>query len=258
MGRLAGMQVQSPWAASLSRKTVVVTGAASGIGAAVATAAAQSGASVWWVDKDESVSSLAQLHGGHALVADVTADGLAERVLAEVLVATGRLDHFIAAAAVQRRSSAMALGRDDWQTLLEVNLSSVYTFARVFATELARSRPAGSIVVFSSISGTRTIPGIIPYGVVKAALSHLVRGLAVELGADGVRVNAVAPGYVETPMTSDVLSDEENRRRILSRLPMKRLGMPADMTGPTLFLLSDEARYVTGQILGVDGGFGLT
>jgi 3-oxoacyl-[acyl-carrier protein] reductase len=108
------------------------------------------------------------------------------------------------------------------------------------------------------VDAQRHRPSIVPYGSVKAAVSHLVRGLAVELGPSGVRLNGIAPGYVATPMTAAVLEDPERLTTIMGRLPLKRIGAPADMAGPALFLMSDDAAYVTGQILAVDGGYALT
>jgi len=116
----------------------------------------------------------------------------------------------------------------------------------------------GSVVNIASLSADRAVPGIVPYGATKAALTQLGKGLAVELGPQGVRVNTVSPGYIETPMTAEVLGQEEFRAQKLSRIPLQRFADGDDVADVVLFLVSDAARYVTGVVLPVDGGYSIT
>lgn len=241
----------------LAAQTLVVTGAASGIGAAIARGAAAEGADVIWLDRAPQVKAEAADWGGTALVADVTDPSLPERLLRLLNDRGGRLDHLVSAAGVQVRTRAIDIDEADWQRLLDTNLSGFYRMVRPLVPMLAEGSP-GSVMAVGSMSADRATSGIVPYGAVKAALTQLVRGLAVELGPSGIRCNAIAPGYVATPMTSDLLARPENRARIMARLPLGRIATPEEMVGPALFLLSKDAGYVTGQVLGVDGGYTAT
>jgi NAD(P)-dependent dehydrogenase (short-subunit alcohol dehydrogenase family) len=239
-------------------KSVVVTGAASGIGAAIAAALAKEGARVLWVDRAPDVVDVAHSHGGMGLVGDVTDRTLPQQIL-DALAQPG-LDHFVGAAGVQVRTTAAGIDEADWELLLSVNLSGLYRLIRELLPALTTGSHGapGSVLAVTSMSADRAVPGIVPYGAVKSALSHLVRGLAAEHGPTGVRLNGIAPGYVATPMTAPILQDPATLERIMGRLPLRRIANPEEMTGPALFLLSDDASYVTGQILAVDGGYAIT
>lgn len=237
-------------------RTAIVTGAASGIGRGIAEALGEAGAQVLLVDRSPAVTEVAQLAGASALEADIAAPEVPDRLLDWL---AGRpLDHLVAAAGIQVRTPAIDIAEEDWTRLLDVNLSSFYRTVRRLIPALRSSDPLGSVLAISSMSADRVLPGIVPYGAVKAGLSQLIKGLAVELGAQGPRINAIAPGYILTGMTAESLSDPERRARIVARTPMERLGEPSDVTGPALFLLSDAARFVTGHTLPVDGGYALS
>lgn len=238
-------------------RAALVTGAARGIGAAIATALANRGADVWFVDRDVSVADTAAAANAHHIIGDVTDPALPANALETIQEGGHRLGFFVAAAGIQVRTSALDIAPADWARLLDTNLTGAFTMLQAAARAMA-VHGGGSALVITSMSADRAIPGIVPYGATKAALAHLVRGLAVELGPTQVRVNGIAPGYVRTTMTADLLRDGDRVRQIMARLPLGRLAEPDDMVGPSLFLLSDDARYVTGQILGVDGGYATT
>ncbi|MBC6456516.1 SDR family NAD(P)-dependent oxidoreductase [Actinomadura sp. HBU206391] len=234
-------------------RTALVTGAAGGIGGAIAAGLAASGATVWSLDRDDTVRAAADRIGGHTIVGDVRDPGLPEAALSRI----GDVDLLVLAAGVQVRTTGSGITEDDWQRLADVNLSGPYRMIRAAVPHLRR-RGGGSVLAVSSMSADRAVAGIVPYGATKAALSHLIRGLAVELGEHRIRLNGIAPGYVLTAMTGSLLADEERAARIRERIPLGRPADPEEMVGPSLFLLSDAAAYVTGQILAVDGGYALS
>lgn len=240
---------------AFSGRTAIVTGAASGIGRGIAEALAESGAEVLFVDRSPEVDAVARTAGGTAMEADVAAHDFPDRLVG--WLAGRRLDHLVAAAGIQVRTPAVDITDDDWGRLLDVNLSAFYRMIRRLIPVMRSDERPGSVVAISSMSADRVLPGIVPYGAVKAGMSQLIKGLAVELGAQGPRINAIAPGYIVTGMTAESLSAPERRDQIVTRTPLARLGEPADVTGPALFLLSEAARFVTGHTLPVDGGYAL-
>jgi 3-oxoacyl-[acyl-carrier protein] reductase len=237
-------------------KTAVVTGGAGGIGSAIARSLASAGATVVLLDMDPAAESVAADIAGHALVVDVAEPDVAETAVEQVLKLTGTLDILVNAAGIQVRTAAVDIREEDWERLLAVNLSSAYRLTRHAAKPLAAAR--GCIVNIVSLSADRAVAGIVPYGATKAGLLQLTKGLAVELGPLGVRVNAVAPGYVVTPMTDAVLDQPEFRARVLSRIPLGRLAEADDIAEVVTFLVSDAARYITGAVVPVDGGYSVT
>jgi 3-oxoacyl-[acyl-carrier protein] reductase len=235
-------------------RAALVTGGAGGIGAAIAGGLAAGGARVWLLDRDATAAErTAERIGATAIAGDLRDVSLPARALAE----TGGADLLVLAAAVQVRTEAADIDEEDWQRLCDVNLGGTYRMIRA-AVPAMRQRRGGAILAISSMSADRAVTGIVPYGATKAAVSHLVRGLAVELGEHGIRVNGIAPGYVRTAMTAPLLADTERAARITERIPLGHVATPDEMVGPSLFLLSDAAAYVTGQILAVDGGYALS
>lgn len=240
----------------LSGKTAIVTGAAGGIGSAIARALARSAATVVTVDADPRVEQVAAAIGGIAVIGDITAADFAATTVAKAVAATGRVDILINAAGIQCRTEAVDITAAQWARLLEVNLTAAYRLTAAARAPLARV--GGAVVNIASLSADRAVPGIVAYGATKAALTQLGKGLAVELGADGIRVNTVSPGYIETPMTADVLGEQSFRDAKLARIPLGRLADGDDVADPVLFLVSDAARYITGVVLAVDGGYSIT
>jgi 3-oxoacyl-[acyl-carrier protein] reductase len=240
----------------LAGKGAIVTGAAGGIGSAIARALIREGAHVVGVDAAPAVSEVMAEMGGHGLCGDLTDPEFTAETVAVAEQRAGRLDILVNAAGIQLRTDALDVDEDGWQRLLEVNLSAAYRLIRQAVKALAARR--GSVVNIASLSADRAVAGIVPYGATKAALVQLGKGLAVELGPLGVRVNAVAPGYIETPMTADLLGQPDVRAQKLARIPLQRFADGDDVADVVVFLVSDAARYVTGVVLPVDGGYSIT
>ena len=243
-------------ARALPGGAAVVTGGSGGIGSAIVRTLARQGLTVGVVDVDDRAHAVAEEVGGFAIVGDLTAPGFPARVVQRALETCGSLFVVVNAAGIQVRTAAVDIDDRDWERLLAVNLTAAYRLTRAAAKALAASR--GSIVNILSLSSDRAVAGIVPYGATKAGLLQLTKGLAVELGPQGVRVNAVAPGYVITPMTRTLLDQPEFRERVLTRIPLGRLADAADVADVVAFLVSDSARYVTGAVLPVDGGYSIT
>ncbi|KAA0102382.1 SDR family oxidoreductase [Mycolicibacterium sp. P1-18] len=243
-------------ASTLDGKVAIVTGAAGGIGSAIARALSAQGALVVGADAAPAVGGVMAAVGGHGLCGDLTDGAFTEMLVAEALDKGGRLDVLVNGAGVQVRTDAVDIDDDGWQRLVDVNLTAVYRLTRQAVKALIASR--GCVVNVASSSADRAVAGIVPYGATKAALTHLGKGLAVELGPLGVRVNAVAPGYVETPMTAALLDQEDVRAQKLARIPLQRFADGDDVADVVTFLCSDAARYVTGVVLPVDGGYCIT
>lgn len=253
---IVGATPQITGSRTLEEKAAIVTGAAGGIGSAIARVLASQGAVVVGVDADPKITEVMNRIGGHGLCGDLTDGEFSARAVDLAQQVAGRLDILINAAGIQLRTAAIDVEEDGWQRLVDVNLSAVYRLTRQAMKSLIAAR--GSVVNIASLSADRAVPGIVPYGATKAALTQLGKGLAVELGPQGVRVNTIAPGYIETPMTAQVLGQDEFRAQKLSRIPLQRFADGDDVADVVLFLVSDAARYVTGVVLPVDGGYSIT
>ncbi|MFW0797541.1 glucose 1-dehydrogenase [Gordonia sp. CPCC 205515] len=240
----------------LAGKTAIVTGAAGGIGSAIAAAFARDRMFVIGLDADPRVHSVLQPMKGVGVCGDLTDASVSQSAIDEAIGRTGRLDVVVNAAGIQKRTDAIDISDDDFDQLVAVNVSAAFRLVRQATKALSESK--GSVVNIASLSADRAVPGIVPYGATKAALTQLSKGLAVELGQYGVRVNAVAPGYIETPMTADVLGQAEFRAAKLARIPLQRFADGDDVADVVTFLVSDAARYVTGVVLPVDGGYSIT
>ena len=238
--------------ASLEGKRALVTGASRGIGRAVATELAQAGAEVvlgFRSGMDEAESLAAEL-GARAVQADVASAEDAARLVEEA----GDLDILVNNAGLTRDGLLARMSDDDWRVVIETNLSSVFYTCRAVCRPMMKRR-AGSIVNVSSIVGVRGNWGQTNYAASKAGIIGFTKSLARELGSRNVRANVVAPGYVKTRLT-DVLP-EEATQAMLQSTPLGRLGEPADVAGAVRFLCSDEASFITGEVLLVDGGLGM-
>jgi 3-oxoacyl-[acyl-carrier protein] reductase len=238
--------------ASLEGKTALVTGASRGIGRAIAAELASAGAAVvlgYRSGKDEA-EALASEIGARAVGADVSTPGDAARLVEEA----GDVDILVNNAGLTRDGLLARMSDEDWRVVLDTNLSSVFYTCRAVCRPMMKKR-AGSIVNISSIVGVHGNWVQTNYAASKAGIIGFTKSLARELGSRNVRANVVAPGYVKTQLT-DVLP-EEATQAMLQNTPLGRLGEPADVAGAVRFLCSDEAAFITGEVLLVDGGLGM-
>ena len=238
--------------ASLEGKNALVTGASRGIGRAIAAELARAGANVvvgFRSGRDEAEALAAEI-GARAIQADVANADDAKRLVEEA----GDLDILVNNAGLTRDGLLARMPDDDWRTVIETNLSSVFYTCRAVCRPMMKKR-AGAIVNISSVVGVHGNWGQTNYGASKAGIIGFTKSLARELGSRNVRANVVAPGYVRTQLT-EVLP-EEATAAMLQNTPLGRLGDPADVAGAVRFLCSDEASFITGEVLLVDGGLGM-
>jgi 3-oxoacyl-[acyl-carrier protein] reductase len=238
--------------ASLAGRRALVTGASKGIGRAIAQELARAGAAVvvGYRSGKEEAEQLASELGGDAVQADVSSPEDAKRLVEEA----GDIDVLVNNAGLTRDGLLARMSDDDWRAVIETNLSSVFYTCRAVTRPMMKKR-AGAIVNVSSIVGVHGNWGQTNYAASKAGIIGFTKSLARELGSRGVRANVVAPGYVKTQLT-DVLP-EEATQAMLQNTPLGRLGEPEDIAGAVRFLCSDEASFITGEVLLVDGGLGM-
>jgi 3-oxoacyl-[acyl-carrier protein] reductase len=237
---------------SLEGRTALVTGASRGIGRAIARELARAGASVvvsYRTGEAEAQALAAEL-GGRALQADVS-DPASARALVEE---AGELDILVNNAGVTRDGLLVRMSDEDWRTVLDTNLASCFYTCRAAVRGMMKRR-SGAIVNISSIVGLHGNWGQTNYAASKAGIIGFTKALARELGSRNIRANVVVPGYVKTQLT-DVLP-EEATATMLQSTPLGRLGDPEDVAGAVRFLCSDEAAFITGAVLLVDGGLGM-
>jgi 3-oxoacyl-[acyl-carrier protein] reductase len=238
--------------ASLDGKLALVTGASRGIGRAIAEELARAGASVvvgYRSGKDEA-EDLATAIGGRAIQADVSNPDEAKRLVDEA----GDIDVLVNNAGLTRDGLLARMSDDDWRTVIETNLSSVFYTCRAVTRPMMKKR-GGSIVNISSIVGVHGNWGQTNYGASKAGIIGFTKSLARELGSRNIRANVVAPGYVKTALT-EVLPDEATAAMV-QQTPLGRVADPEEIAGAVRFLASDQASFITGEVLLVDGGLGM-
>jgi len=241
---------------SLDGKVALVTGGSRGIGAAISRELAKAGAKVAlnYRAGQETADEVAGEIGGLAVRADVSKPEEVQALIERVEGGLGDIDALVNNAGVTRDTLIARMTDDDWQTVIDTNLRGTFNTSRAVSRKMLRRR-AGSIVNLSSVVGVHGNPGQANYAASKAGIIGLTKALARELGSRGVRVNAIAPGYISTELT-DVLNDEQ-RGLILQNTPLGRLGEPEDVARAVRFLCSDEAAFITGEVLLVDGGLGM-
>ena len=241
----------------LEGKVAVVTGGATGIGRAIATMFTAAGAMVSIVGRKsgELEEACEDMGGGcHEIIADLkethSIPGIVERIEKEV----GPVNILVNNAGINQKKPALDVSDEEFSEIIGINLASVFALSRECARYMSL-RKSGSILNISSMAALYGIPQVVSYSASKSGLVGLTRSLATEWAAHGIRVNAIAPGFIRTAMSEKALSaDPERSRRVMERTPMARLGDPDDIARAALFLSSDAASYITGVVLPVDGG----
>jgi 3-oxoacyl-[acyl-carrier protein] reductase len=242
-------------------KVALVTGGSRGIGRSIVETLAREGAKVAFVYRgsQEAANALASEQSSQgreviALQGDVASTEDADRIVAEVIAKWGRLDILVNNAGIIKDGLLAMMERPDWQAVIDTNLTGVYNFCHAAVRQMMSQR-SGRIINMSSVAAEFGNQGQVNYAASKGGIQGLTRCLATEIGRRNITVNAVAPGFIETDMTQAVRNAAESK--IKDGVPLKRLGKPEDIANAVLFLASDEASYITGVTLTVDGGLTL-
>ena len=238
----------------LDGKSALVTGASGGLGAAIARGLHAQGARVVLsgTRRDALDALAAELgEGAHVCPADLRDPAAPDALVAAAEAACGPLDVVVNNAGMTRDGLSLRMKDEDWQAVLDVDLTAPFRLSRAALKGMLRRR-SGRLIAIGSIVGATGNPGQANYAAAKAGLVGMTKALAQEVAARGITVNAVAPGFIETPMT-DALTAEQ-KARLTERIPLARLGQPADVAAAVVYLASDEAAWVTGAVLHVNGG----
>ena len=244
----------------VEKKVAVVTGGAQGIGAAIVDRLASEGATIAVVDinaeKASEVAAAVKQKGvdAESYKVDVSDTASVKALITEIVKRFGRIDILVNNAGITRDGLLMTMSEADWDLVISVNLKSIFNFTKAVSRPMIKQK-AGSIINISSVVGLMGNAGQINYSASKAGVIGVTKSSAKELGSRNIRVNAVAPGYIVTPMTHKL--DEKARAALIEAIPTKQLGQPEDVANAVLFLASDLASYVTGEVLRVDGGMAM-
>ena len=241
-------------------RVVLITGAASGMGAATARQFAAHGASVVPLDRNEQAAKqiAAEIGASLPLVGDVRTSAFCDQAVATVIEHYGQLDILVNAAGIIKRADAVNTSDDQWHDILAVNVSGLFFMCRAALPHM-QARGQGAIINFGSIWGEIGAAGVAAYCATKGAVHNLTRAMALDHARDGIRINAVCPGEVDTPMLASERSEPPTREFLDDladrTIPMGRLAQPEEIARVVLFLASDDASYMTGATVNVDGAF---
>ena len=243
----------------LDGRVALVTGAARGLGAGMARALATAGADVALHDREAPSDTEAHLKAlgtrTACFAADLADRAAADRLVADTIATLGRIGILVCNAGIIRREPAVTHGDEDWDAVIEVNLTSVFRLSRAVGAHMIERGEGGKIIHVASLlsfQGGITVPG---YAAAKGGVAQLTKALANEWATHRIFVNAIAPGYMATDNTAPLRANEARSRQILDRIPAGRWGTPDDLGGPVVFLASAASDYVTGHVLVVDGGW---
>jgi 3-oxoacyl-[acyl-carrier protein] reductase len=245
----------------LTGKVAIITGSGRGIGKAIAMKLAEVGATIVINDvgdaapAEQTVAEIKSLgHQAMAVMADVSSSVDVARLVDTVTKTYGKVDIFVNNAGITRDQLAMRMTDDDWDKVLAIDLKSVFLCTRAVLRPMLKQR-SGKIISISSIVGIIGNASQANYAAAKAGIIGFTKTIAKEMGSRGITANAVAPGFIDTPMTQALT--EERRQMMLNGIPLGYLGTPRDVAEAVAFLASEEARYITGQVITVDGGISL-
>jgi len=243
---------------NFKNKVIIITGGASGMGAATAKLFTEAGALVSIVDKNESLAKTqAKTLKATAHIGDVSNSSFCNSVLESTLNTFGRLDVLVNAAGIIVRADTLATSDEDWQRIMNVNVTGLFFMSRA-AIKVMKQQGSGSIVNFGSIWGGVGATGVIAYCASKGAVHQITKSMALEYVKDNIRINAVCPGEVNTPMLASERKDPvtpEMMQSLADSVPMGRLAEPEEIARVVLFLASDAASYMTGSLVDVDAGY---
>ena len=241
----------------LEGKVALITGATRGIGKGIAEVFAKEGAQVAFtyagsVDKAKALEEeLGKITKVKSYQSDASDYDAAQQLAADVITDFGKIDILINNAGITRDNLMLRMSKDDWDTIIKVNLDSVFNLTKAVIKPMMKAR-AGSIINMTSVVGVKGNAGQANYAASKAGVIGFSKSIALELGSRNIRCNAIAPGFIETEMTSAL--DEKTVQGWREGIPLKRGGQPEDVANACVFLASDMSTYITGQVLNVDGG----
>ena len=241
---------------SLKGKTAIVTGASRGIGAATVRKLSDLGANVFFTYKSspDNAAALSNETGATPILCDQSDGVKIEKTVDEIFAQTGSIDILVNNAGITKDGFFMIMPCDDWNCVLETNLNGAFRWTKCVARKMYAQR-RGAIIFVSSVSGLVGVAGQTNYAASKGALCAFSRAAAAELGAKGIRVNTVCPGFIETDMTAAM--PESARAAAAAAIPAGRIGRAEDVAAAVAFLAGEQAGYITGQVLCVDGGMGM-
>lgn len=246
---------------SLEGKNALITGGARGIGRRICEMMLMEGCRISFIDMDEkgfeTKKELGDIYGKDMVSfykADITEEISTEKIIKDIIEKLGRIDILVNNAGITRDNLLMRMSLEDWEKVLKVNLTGAFICSKIVIRSMFKQR-YGKIVNISSIVGVHGNAGQCNYSASKAGLIGLTKSLAKEVASRNINVNAIAPGYIETDMTA--MLDEKVKERLLTAIPSGKLGSVDDVAKAVVFLSSDQSDYITGSVIGIDGGMGI-
>lgn len=245
---------------SVKDQVVIVSGGSRGIGRAIVAEFVKRGAKVIATGRDQAAldetMNATKVEGNQAecVICDVLKKSEIDHTVDNVLEKHGRIDCLVNCAGVNRRMPTMDLTEEDYDYIVDINQKGVFHFSRIVGEQMIKQH-SGTQINIASLNTDKPLKNVLPYAISKAAVGHLTKALAMEWGEHGIRVNAIAPGFILTDLTKKLWSDETMQEWGVANTPQRRLGLPEDMAGTAIFLASKASAFMTGQVLYVDGGF---